>query len=71
MELIYIGDHFYNESSTIMSSIYTVDGERFHWGFVQASLKEGKNINIRQASKIEMDYFDRKLMKLKKFKNRE
>lgn len=68
LKLIYIGEEFYRESATMMSSIYTEDGKRSDWGFVQAALKKGEDVNIRQASSVEMEYYKRKLKEfLKKF----
>ena len=64
MNLVYIGDHFYSESSTSMSTIYTENGERYHWGWVQRALKKGENINIRQANDVEMKFYNEKLKEI-------
>jgi hypothetical protein len=66
MQLIYIGDHFYSESWTIMSSIYTEDGRRMDWGFVQCALRDGKTVNIRPATQTERDGYEAKLSRLKR-----
>lgn len=65
-ELIYIGDHFYLASGSIMSPIYTENGHRYDWGFVQRDLSEGKSISIRQATPEEKAYYERKLQQLRK-----
>ena len=65
VELIFIGDKFYSESKSIMSSIYTVDAERSDWGFVQVALRNGESVHIRPATKIEMVGFVKLLDKIK------
>lgn len=70
MELIYIGDRFYHASGTIMSSIYTVDGQRSDWGFVQIALSRGDYVHIRQATEKEREFYDKKLENLKKEENK-
>jgi hypothetical protein len=70
MELIYIGRKFYEESCTVMSSIYSIDGNRSDWNQVQATLG-GENINIRPATLKEMNIYNEKLKNIKKdFKER-
>ena len=58
MNLIYIGDDFYTESGTMMSSIYKIEKSgslsRSDWGFVQIALEKGEEIHIRQATDSEM-----------------
>ena len=71
MNLIYIGDHFYAESGTMMSSIYTEDGRRTDWGFVQCALRDGQIVNIRPATQIELDGYEAKLSRLKRDRERE
>ena len=66
VRLIYIGDNFYLESKSIMSCIYKETGERFDWGFVSVALREGKEVNIRQATKEEMKPYTEYLKELKK-----
>ena len=65
MKLIYIGNHFYLESGTIMSPIYTEDGMRFDWGKVQVALRQGDSIEIRQATSQERDIYEEKLSEIK------
>lgn len=65
MELIYIGDHFYLESSTMMSSIYHVTGERSDWGKVQIALRNGESVSIRPATPTEKEPFERRLAQIK------
>jgi hypothetical protein len=65
MKLIYIGYHFYHESRTYMSPIYTETGERSDWGFVQIALKNGENVEIRQATKLERDFYEVELLLIK------
>lgn len=66
MKLIYIGDHFYHESGTMMSSIYGEDGSRSDWGKVQAALRAGQPIEIRQATQQERDFYEAHLSRLKR-----
>lgn len=66
MELIYIGDHFYAESRTMMSSIYTTDGQRSDWGFVQCALRDGETVNIRPATTAEINHYEAKLNELRR-----
>lgn len=66
MQLIYIGDHFYAESGTMMSPIYTEDGRRMDWGFVQCALRDGQTVNIRPATQAELDGYEAKLSRLKR-----
>ena len=59
MNLVYIGDKFYNKSGTIMSSIYEVVGKnlkRSDWGFVKIALGNGEEIHIRQATPEEIEW---------------
>jgi len=65
MKLIYIGDHFYMESGTIMSSIYTETGERSDWGKVQMALKDGEEVEIRQATILERRFYESQLSRIK------
>ena len=64
MKLIYIGEHFYLESGTIMSPIYTENGDRSDWGHVQSILKTGGSIEIRQATQVERDFYEERLSEL-------
>jgi len=55
IELYYIGDGFYWDSGTSMSSIYVVDThKRFDWGFVHVELSKGNRVHIRPATDAEM-----------------
>jgi hypothetical protein len=60
MKLFFIGDKFYSESGTMMSSIYHVekttkgDHYRSDWGKVQIALESGEEVNIRPATDSEM-----------------
>jgi hypothetical protein len=66
MKLIYIGDKFYTESKSIMSPVYTEHGERSDWGFIQVALRNGGEVNIRQATSVELLFYEEKLAKIKK-----
>lgn len=66
MKLIYIGDHFYQESGTAMSPIYTEDGQRSDWGFVQVALRKGESVSIRQATQQELDHYEATLSRFKR-----
>ena len=65
VKLVYMGDHFYVESGTVMSPIYTEDGRRYDWGFVQCALRDGDEIVIRQATDVERAEAERQLRVLK------
>jgi len=65
MELIYIGDKFYPESNSILSPIYEINGSRCDWGFVQIALLKGDYVHIRQATKEEKIFYEKKLLELK------
>jgi hypothetical protein len=53
--LIYIGDRYYKESHTIMSSIYEESTwMRFDWGFVNTDLRNGISVRIRPANAEEL-----------------
>ena len=66
VSLVYIGDHFYGESGTMMSPIYTEDGRRYDWGFVQVALSNGGSISIRQATPQERDRYEAMLSRMKR-----
>ena len=61
VELIFIGDRFYSESGSRMSSIYTADGKQYHWGFVTADLRDGREVHIRPATDAEREPYERQL----------
>lgn len=65
IHLIYTSDSLYESSGSILSSLYTVDGHRYDYGFLQIALKCGKNVNIRQATPVELKFFIDKLEILK------
>lgn len=65
MKLVYIGDHFYLQSGTMMSSIYTEDGYRSDWNDVNAALRRGDSIEIRQATPQERSLYDDQLTEIK------
>lgn len=65
VRLVYIGDHFYHESKSLMSPIYTEDGARYDWGFVNVSLCAGQEVHIRPASNIELKHYQARLDMLK------
>ena len=65
MELIYIGDDFYHESGTIMSSIYDIHGYRQDWGKVQCALRDGESVHIRPATPQEREPYLKHLEKIK------
>ncbi len=54
MELLFIDDKFFKESGMKMYLIYTVDGQRSDWGFVQLALEGGESVHIRPATKTEV-----------------
>jgi len=71
LSLIYIGDHFYMESGTAMSPIYTEDGERSDWGFVQVALRDGAEVHIRQATEAERNAAEAVLARLRRARTKE
>lgn len=68
VDLIYIGNDFYADSGTIMSSIYeiTEDGwRRSDWGDVQIALSVGREIHIRPATDAELGIAHKMLRDIK------
>lgn len=70
---IYIGDKFYLESGTVMSSIYRIleSGEvveRSNWGEIQDALRNGEEIHIRPAYPEELAGAQRHLDEIKERK---
>ena len=59
--IIFIGDKFYSESSTMMSSIYHENLTRCDWGKVNVYLRDGDTIKIRPATPKELSYFEQEL----------
>lgn len=66
IKLVHIGDRFYRDSYTAMSSLYTEDGIRFDYGFVQIELAKGNNVTIRQATPKELIKYEKFLAKCRK-----
>ncbi|MDD5065283.1 MAG: hypothetical protein PHQ35_11070 [Phycisphaerae bacterium] len=68
-EIIFIGDRFYQESNTVMSSVYEKSTDdtyrRYDYGFLQRDLKAGICLFIRPSTKDEQTFFDLELIKLK------
>ena len=56
LTLVYIGN-FYIASGTRMSCLYTEDGQRYDFGFLQRALAKGQRITIRQATPEEMLHY--------------
>lgn len=68
MNLIFVGNKFYQESGSMMSSIYQVVGDKLYrqdWGKVQIALSEGQEVHIRPANEIEMAWAEKKLAECK------
>ena len=65
MELIYIGEKFYAESGTVMSSIYDVHSNRQDWGKVQIALQNGESVHIRPATESELKMYNKRLKTMK------
>lgn len=65
LELIFIGDHFYSESGSWMSSIYHLDGRRSDWGKVNVALREGRDVHIRPATDEELEHYEKQLVEIK------
>ena len=68
MQVIYVGDKYYFESGTIMSSVYQIDDagsfKRTDWGEIQEALKQEKEIHIRPATEIEILWADAMLLEI-------
>jgi len=65
--VIFIGNNFYYESGTVMSSLYKIVSggyERYDWGFAERDLADGKSIRIRPADEQEMAIFNAELAEL-------
>ncbi|HUV81761.1 MAG TPA: hypothetical protein VMW53_01610 [archaeon] len=70
---IYIGQNFYHDSNTVMSSVYKikaygVEYERADWGMISQYLAQGIEIYIRPAHDSEMIIFQDKLINILKEK---
>jgi hypothetical protein len=55
IKLIFIGDEFYEKSKSMMSCLYTEDGRRYDWGFVNRDLAAGRTVQIRPATQRELE----------------
>ncbi len=64
MELIYIGNRFYNESKSVMSCVYDINGNRSDWGFVEIALRRGESVHIRPATELECGLYEKRLAKI-------
>lgn len=63
--LVYIGRHFYQDSGTVMSTIYTELGERYDYGYMQEALANGEEFVIRQATPEEKELYEKLLERIK------
>ena len=70
MRVVFIGENFYMESGTAMSSMYEkLPGgsyKRTGWGFIRVALQKGDDVHIVPATQRETDHFTRILYELKK-----
>lgn len=64
MKLIYIGEHFYHDSATLMSCLYTAGGIRSDWSKVQAALQAGETVEIRPATQEERERYELHLLRI-------
>ena len=67
MNVIFIGEDFYNKSHTRMASTYKIENgelERFCWADIHNAIKEGRTINIRPANDAEMLWAYKKLAEI-------
>jgi len=65
INLVYIGDKFYSESHSRMSSIYLDGIFRYDYGKMRIALEEGEDVIIRQATPDELICFEKKLQEMK------
>ena len=68
MNVIFIGNDFYDKSQTRMASTYKVgngEPERFCWADIENALAEGHSINIRPANDSEMLWAYKELSNIK------
>ncbi len=65
VKVIFIGSHFYDDSGSRMSSVYREDWTRYDFGFMQCDLRDGKDVVIRQATPMEVAYYDAQLAEIK------
>lgn len=67
ISLFHIGSKFYRESGTRMSSIYEAKTfKRYDWGRVQDALEKGYTVNIRPATKDELESSEQVLQNIKR-----
>jgi hypothetical protein len=68
MQMIFIGNRFYRESQTRMSSYYAIrhDGswERCAIGDIENALAAGETVTIRPANRKELEQAERMLTRL-------
>jgi len=64
--VVFIGERFYSGSKTIMSSIYLDLGngiyQRYDYGKMKIDERNGIQINWRNATAEEIEYFDKQLV---------
>lgn len=66
IKLIYIGDRFYNDSGSIMSSLYSEEWQRYSWGDVNRDLANGIKVTIRPATDAELGKAHKMLSQLER-----
>ena len=57
MDVVFIGEDFYDKSGSMMASTYKIEnGEliRFCWADIEGALGKGQTVNIRPATDSEM-----------------
>ena len=65
--IVFIGERFYWDSQTMMSSIYTIEKDgsysRYDWGKLMCDVQDNPEIcfRFRYATKKELKYFENKL----------
>jgi len=70
LKCMYIGQRFYYESGTMLSSIYTQDMKRTDFGKIQIALEEGRSVEIRPATEEELQHFIKRLDEMKSKKEK-
>ena len=63
-EVIYIGNRFYTESGTIMSSVYLTGWVRYDYGFLKSDLEKGESVFIRPACAKEIEEAEQMLLNI-------
>ena len=51
MKLIYFGESYYEQSGSMIGSLYTTSGDRTDWEKVKVALRAGESVEITPASK--------------------